>query len=76
MGTSIPEQNSLHAGSIARKLGKRTKIWIGGRRSGMRWDGERETGYTDTIESTVHFPCLRPKMGRSVLIGLPKALTV
>ena len=20
--------------------------------------------YTDTIESTVHFPCLRPKMGR------------
>ena len=34
MGTSIPEQSSLHAGSIARKLGKRTKIRIGGWRSG------------------------------------------
>ena len=43
----------------------------------MRWGGERETGlYTDTTESTFHFPCLRPKMGRSVPIGLPRALTI
>ena len=30
MGTSIPGQGSLQAGSFAQKLGKRTKLWIGG----------------------------------------------